>query len=137
MIKYRPQRGSLEESAEEMQVFNSKEEMFASIVNDWSGFISYDDLSITKDFGQDSRINWKETRYVYGSYVGPTVTDPKTGDVYQDDRHRPYPEFMDKITISDFISGCEEMSREQEFDGIENDEFENDEYETDEMSIEA
>lgn len=44
MIKYRPQRGSLEESAEEMQVFNSKEEMFASIVNDWSGFISYDDL---------------------------------------------------------------------------------------------
>ena len=49
MIKYRPQRGSLEESVEEMQVFNSKEEMFASIVNDWSGFISYDDLSITKD----------------------------------------------------------------------------------------
>lgn len=73
----------------------------------------------------------------YGSYVGPTVTDPKTGDVYQDDRHRPYPEFMDKITITDFISGCEEMSKEQEFDGIENDEFENNEYEADEMSIEA
>ena len=73
----------------------------------------------------------------YGSYVGPTVTDPKTGDVYQDDRHRPYPEFMDKITITDFISGCEEMSQEKEFDGIENGEFENDEYEADEMSIEA
>lgn len=73
----------------------------------------------------------------YGSYVGPTVTDPKTVDVYQDDRHRPYPEFMDKITISDFISGCEEMSQEKEFDGIENGEFENDEYEADEISIEA
>lgn len=40
-------------------------------------------------------------------------------------------------TITDFISGCEEMSKEQEFDGIENDEFENNEYEADEMSIEA
>ena len=31
----------------------------------------------------------------------------------------------------------QEMSKEQEFDGIENDEFENNEYEADEMSIEA
>lgn len=63
----------------------------------------------------------------YGSYVGPTVTDPKTGEVYQDDRHRPYPEFMDKITITDFFSGCEELAREKEFDGLENNEFETDE----------
>ena len=39
----------------------------------------------------------------YGSYVGPTVTDPKTGEVYQDDRHRPYPEFMDNIKSPTFF----------------------------------
>lgn len=75
MIKYRPQKGSLEDSIAEMKVFSSKEEMFASIVNDWSGFISYDDLSITKDFGRDSRINWKETRYVCTRRIGNAVYD--------------------------------------------------------------
>lgn len=75
MIKYRPQKGSLEDSMAEMKIFSSKEEMFASIVNDWSGFISYDDLSITKDFGRDSRINLKETRYVCTRRIGSAVYD--------------------------------------------------------------
>ena len=71
----------------------------------------------------------------YGSYVGPTVTDPKTGEVYQDDRHRPYPEFMDKISITDFVSGCEELAREKEFDGLENNEFETDETSVKKISL--
>ena len=43
----------------------------------------------------------------YGAFRGHTVMDPNTGFVYQDDRHRPYPEFMSGLHINDFIRGCE------------------------------
>lgn len=43
----------------------------------------------------------------YGAFRGQTVTDPATGWRYQDDRHRPYPEFMNSVSINDFFRGCE------------------------------
>lgn len=43
----------------------------------------------------------------YGAFRGHTVMDPMSGFLYQDDRHRPYPEFMSGIHINDFIRGCE------------------------------
>jgi len=64
MIKYRPHRGSLDESMIKMQSFNSIEEMFNAIEKEWNGWVTFADLSITEDMGNDTRVNWKETRYV-------------------------------------------------------------------------
>lgn len=70
MIKFRPHRGGLAESMSEMKIFNLKEEMLNAIVTNWNGFISYEDLSISEDYGKDIRIDWKETRYVCTKRMG-------------------------------------------------------------------
>lgn len=70
MIKFRPHRGGLSASMSEMKTFDSKEEMFNTIVEDWNGAISYEDLSITKNIGKDKRIDWKETRHVCTKRIG-------------------------------------------------------------------
>lgn len=70
MIKFRPHRGGLAESMREMKIFDSKEDMFNAIVTNWNGFISYEDLSVSEDYGKDSRIDWKETRYVCTKRMG-------------------------------------------------------------------
>lgn len=71
MIKYRPHRYFLDEAMEGFRTFETKEEMFDYIVKDNFGYFSKDDLSISKDYGPDKRINWKETRMIltrqYGS----------------------------------------------------------------------
>ena len=64
MIKYRPHRFLLDESMDEMRIFNTIDEMFEFIVKDWSGCFDKGDLSISEDFGKDNRIDWKETRHV-------------------------------------------------------------------------
>lgn len=63
-VKYRPHRGSLEDSMKEEKQFKSIEEMFAYISESSDGMISEDDLSISNESFADDRINWKETRYV-------------------------------------------------------------------------
>ena len=75
MIKYKPHRGSLADAMSEMKIFNSKEDMFNAIVINWNGFISYEDLSISEDFGKDNRIDWKETRYVCTKRIGNEIYD--------------------------------------------------------------
>lgn len=75
MIKFRPHRGSLAEAMNEMKIFDSKEDMFNTIVINWDGFISYEDLSISEDYGKDNRIDWKETRYVCTKRIGNETYD--------------------------------------------------------------
>lgn len=69
MIKYRPNRGTLEEAMEDAKEFASIDDMFDYIVSEWNGnaktkLFDKVDLSIGDDTGADERIGWKETRYV-------------------------------------------------------------------------
>ncbi len=75
MVKYRPHRSMLDDSMSKMRTFQSTEEMLSSIVQDWNGLISFDDLSIGKDVGKDNRTGWKETRHVCTKRIGNTVYD--------------------------------------------------------------
>lgn len=45
----------------------------------------------------------------YGAFRGDTVTDHATGERWMNDRTRPYPNFMDGISLNDFIEGCEQQ----------------------------
>lgn len=67
MVKYRPHRGALCDAMAEMKIFDSVEDMFHYIVEDWKPYgnpFDVGDLTITCDEGKDERINWKEGRYV-------------------------------------------------------------------------
>lgn len=68
MIKYRPQRGSLEEAMKEYREFDTIDEMFDFIIKDWSWYImcpfTKEDLSIGEDLSIDSRIGWSNTHYI-------------------------------------------------------------------------
>ena len=75
MVKYRPHRSMLDDSMSQMRTFQSTEEMLSSIVQDWNGLISFDDLSIGKDVGKDARTDWKETRHVCTKRVGDNTYD--------------------------------------------------------------
>ena len=75
MIRFRPHRGSLAESMNEMKIYNTKEDMFHEIVTNWKGFISYEDLSISEDYEKDNRIDWKEIRYVQTKRIGNELYD--------------------------------------------------------------
>lgn len=75
MIKFRPHRDGLSEAMNEMEIFDSKEDMFNTILINWDGFISYEDLSISEDYGKDNRIDWKETRYVCTKRIGNETYD--------------------------------------------------------------
>ena len=71
MLKYRPHRYFLDEAMEGFKIFETKEEMFDYIVKDNPGYLSKDDLSISKDYGPDKRIDWKETRMILTRQYGP------------------------------------------------------------------
>lgn len=73
MIKYRPHRGLLDDAMAEMKTFNTLDEMFEYIVQDCYGYLCKEDLSVSEDFGKDSRIDWKETRHVCTSRFGAAV----------------------------------------------------------------
>lgn len=63
-VKYRPHKGSLEDSMRETKEFKSIEEMFAYISESYNGLIFPDDIIISDKPFIDDRTNWKETRYV-------------------------------------------------------------------------
>lgn len=78
MVRYRPHRGSLLDAMAEAKNFNSIEEMFDYILDDWnkSGFgyaFSKSDLSVSENLGADHRINWKECRYILTKRMGDKV----------------------------------------------------------------
>ena len=64
MIKYRPQRGSLDSSMEEMELFDDIAEMLRYIANEHSNMFEPEDIIITESQGADDRINWNSWRYV-------------------------------------------------------------------------
>jgi hypothetical protein len=80
-IKYRPHRGSLEESMALQKEFQSIEEMFKYIENESYSSISgirlyrAEDLSIGESLGKDERIDWKETRYILTKRCGMVIYD--------------------------------------------------------------
>lgn len=78
MIKYRPHKGSLSESINEEKEFDTVDQMYDFILSDWNPghkFFDRGDLSISKDFGRDKRINWKECRYVCTKRIGKDKYD--------------------------------------------------------------
>lgn len=74
-VRYRPHRGSLEDSIALAKTFDSPSEMFDHIVKEWGGLIDKEDLSIDKEhnIGPDPRINWPNTYYVLTKRCGTTV----------------------------------------------------------------
>ena len=80
-IKYRPHRGSLEESMALQKEFHSIEEMYKYIESEsyasFAGMYLYkaEDLSIGESLGKDDRIDWKETRYILTKRCGVTMYD--------------------------------------------------------------
>ena len=64
MIKYRPHKGSLEESMKEYKEFDGVVDMLKYIADEWHGFIDIKDIVITNSDGLDDRIGWKSSRYV-------------------------------------------------------------------------
>lgn len=80
MIKYRPHRGTLADAMSEEREFNTLDEMYEHIANVWNSWsivelFTKEDLIVSDDFGKDSRIDWKETRYVCTKRMGHTVYD--------------------------------------------------------------
>lgn len=78
MIKYRPHRGLLEDTMKEARNFNTVNEMCEHIVSDWNNnsvgeLFSKEDIVIGEDEGKDSRIDWKETRYICVKRMGKEI----------------------------------------------------------------
>lgn len=80
MVKYRPQRGSLSESVKNQREFNNLDEMCDHVLSIWNKsdmrLIGKDDMEISKDFGPDERVGWKETRYICIKRMGDQKYDP-------------------------------------------------------------
>jgi hypothetical protein len=73
MIKYRPHRELLCDAMAEEREFETVEEMFDYICDDHGFVFQPGDLSISENRGKDSRIDWKETRYVCTKRYGKLV----------------------------------------------------------------
>ena len=57
MIKYRPHRGSLDSSMEEMELFDDIAEMFRDIADQHRNAFEPEDIVISESYGTDERIN--------------------------------------------------------------------------------
>lgn len=81
MIKYRPHRSTLSEAMKEAKEFNTVDEMYDYIVSNWNmdeKLITKENLSIGEKLGKDTRIGWKETRYVFINRIGNEIfSDPQ------------------------------------------------------------
>lgn len=78
MIKYRPHKGMLSKSMKDEMEFDNIDQLYDYLLeywNYWDKIFEREDLSITKDFGQDDRINWKELRYVCTKRFGENIYD--------------------------------------------------------------
>ena len=78
MIKYRPHRGMLSESMKDEMEFDNIDQLYDYLLEYWNYLdknFEREDLSITKDFGRDDRINWKELRYVCTKRYGGNIYD--------------------------------------------------------------
>ena len=78
MIKYRPHKGMLSESTKGEMEFDTIDQMYDYLLEYWNyldKIFEREDLSVTKDFGRDERINWKELRYVCTKRFGKDIYD--------------------------------------------------------------
>lgn len=75
VIKYRPQRGSLDEAMQESREFISIKEMFDTIASESNGLFQTEDLIIDECTCKDERINWKESRMVCTKRFGDITYD--------------------------------------------------------------
>lgn len=69
-IKYRPHRGTLRESIKEMKTFDTVDAMLDYIVSNSDMLFSKENLSISKNYGHDTRIDWKENRHIRTTMYG-------------------------------------------------------------------
>ena len=75
MIKYRPQRGTLEESVSLCKEFVDVADMLKYITEEAKGpdgkpFYKINDIVIGESHGEDKRIGWKSWRYVCTVHYG-------------------------------------------------------------------
>lgn len=77
MVKYRPNKGSLDEAKKNEREFNDLDEMYDYILLAWNNsdvkLFDKEDLSLSKDIGADNRIGWKETRYICVKRMGSQI----------------------------------------------------------------
>ena len=73
MIRYRPQRGTLVDAMKEYKEFNTLGEMFEYIASTTPLPQGISNLSISEDYGCDSRIGWKHSHYVLTTAFGTTT----------------------------------------------------------------
>ena len=78
VIKYRPHRGSLDESMSEQKVFSTVDEMFDHIVSEWNKdfnkeLFTKDDIIISSNGTRDRRIGWKMSRYICVKRLGDKI----------------------------------------------------------------
>jgi len=71
MLKYRPHTYFLKDAMKGFKTFETEDEMFKYIVEQNIGYFTEEDLTISKDYGPDKRIDWKETRMILTSHYGP------------------------------------------------------------------
>lgn len=80
MVKYRPHAMgiTIDEAMEKERTFATVDEMFETLVKEmrpYGNAFSKEDLSVSKDYGKDNRIDWKETRYVCTKRMGKVIYD--------------------------------------------------------------
>ena len=78
MVKYRPDKGMLSESLKDEMEFGTIDQMYDYILeywNYWGAIFERSDLFVTKDYGKDDRIDWKELRYVCANRFGENKYD--------------------------------------------------------------
>lgn len=78
MIKYRPNKCILIESTKDEMEFDTIDQMYDYLLEYWNYFdknFEREDLSVTKDFVRDERINWKELWYVCTKRFGKDIYD--------------------------------------------------------------
>ena len=79
MIRYRPQRGGLDEAMAEAREFNTIDEMKQYVWYRWNSFtdgrelFSAEDIIIGEILGDDNRIGWKNVRHVCVKRMGAQI----------------------------------------------------------------
>ena len=80
MIKYRPQRGGLDEAMAEAREFDTVEDMKRHILQEWAVWntdgitmFDMDDIVIGEILGDDDRIGWKNVRHICVNRIGGNI----------------------------------------------------------------
>lgn len=70
MIIYRPHRGRLHDAMAEAKEFDSIEDMKNHIVEDWRGYVSFEDIVLSDEVHEDNRVGWHDVHYVCTKRMG-------------------------------------------------------------------